>query len=186
MHNTKNLSSKMMLFRLFGIFVTKNILLYFCTIFFLSQDFTQAQIARLPTPSIPTNQYSSPRDIGQKYIEEVWDELENASFATPTFEELGTLHEGYSFDEIWEIAQHSNPSLRQKASLIAAATGQKIQAGLYPNPILSYNADNLGVNGGVGKHGLSISQTIVTAKKKKLDRTIALYDVAAAKKEYTM
>ncbi|MDR1052869.1 MAG: TolC family protein, partial [Planctomycetaceae bacterium] len=116
----------------------------------------------------------------------IWDELEHATFATPTFEELGTLHEGYSLDDLWELAQSSNPALRQKANMIRYANGQRVQAGLYPNPALFYGGDNLGVHGGAGKHGLGISQEIVTARKKKIDRSIASYDVAAARKEYSM
>jgi cobalt-zinc-cadmium efflux system outer membrane protein len=127
-----------------------------------------------------------PRAPGQKFIDEVWHELETATFAAPTFEELGTLHEGYSFEELWAIAQVSHPSLRQKANLITAASGKRLQAGLYPNPRATYSGDNLGVHGEIGKHGLSITQEIVTAKKKKLDREIASYDVAAARREYSM
>ncbi|MDR2643454.1 MAG: TolC family protein [Planctomycetaceae bacterium] len=174
------------LYRLFGIFVTKNNLLYFFTIFFALPIFVQAQTAMLPPPPMPPFQHTAPRSAGQKYIEEVWSELENATFATPTFEELGTLHEGYSFEEIWELARKSNPSLRKKANLITAARGQKTQKSLYPNPTLFYAGDNLGVNDKIGKHGLAISQEIVPAKKKKLDRAIASFDVIAAQKEYSM
>ncbi|MDR3197631.1 MAG: TolC family protein [Planctomycetaceae bacterium] len=134
-------------------------------------------------PSIPRQVSRAP---GQKYIEEIWHELETATFATPTFEELGTLHEGYSLEELWEIAQTSNPSLRQKANFITAASGKHFQEGLYPNPIVTYSGDSLGVRGEIGKHGLSISQEIVTAKKKKLNRAVTSYSVEAARKEYAM
>jgi outer membrane protein TolC len=126
------------------------------------------------------------RETEPKNINEVWCELVNKTFATPTFDELGELHEGYSFDEIFEMAQYSNPSLLQFASRIAAASGKRTQAGLYPNPILIYGGDNLGVHGEAGKHGLAITQEFVTARKKKLDKTAASYDVSAARKEYSM
>lgn len=126
------------------------------------------------------------RESGQKTIDEIWCEMVKKTFVNPSFDELGTLHEGYSFDELLEIAQRSNPSLYRSASKIAAAKGKRNQAGLYPNPRLSYAGDNLGVKGEVGKHGLAITQEIVTAKKQKLDRTAASYDVSAAKKEYSM
>ncbi|GHT28406.1 divalent cation transporter [Planctomycetales bacterium] len=128
----------------------------------------------------------APREPGQKSIEEVWHELEMSTFKKPTFDELGTLHEGYSFEELWEIARTNNPSIRLKSNMIAAASGGRLQAGLYPNPTLTYGGDNLGVDGEAGKHGLAISQEIVTAKKKKLDRAVASYDVSAARKEYSM
>ncbi|MDR1964515.1 MAG: TolC family protein [Planctomycetaceae bacterium] len=142
-------------------------------------------VPAVTAPAMPVPQQTS-RVPGQKYIEEVWDELESATFATPTFKELGTLHEGYSFEELWELARTANPSIRQKENLITAASGGRIQAGLYPNPTLIYSGDNLNVHGEVGKHGLAVSQEIVTAKKKKLDRAVASYDVAAARREYSM
>jgi cobalt-zinc-cadmium efflux system outer membrane protein len=156
------------------------------TIFATISVTAQSPSPPLVTPLPPTLPHQLPRAPGQKFIEEVWSELETATFATPTFEELGTLHEGYSFEELWEIAQVSHPSLRQKANLITAASGKRLQAGLPPNPILTYGGDNLGVHGKIGKQGLSISQEIVTAKKKKLDREVASYDVAAARREYSM
>jgi outer membrane protein TolC len=149
-------------------------------------DFVFAQTALLPTPPMPKPVRTAPRAVGQKYIDEIWQELEDATFATPTFDELGTLHEGYSFDEIWQLARYSNPSIRQKANLIAAARGQQIQSGLYTNPIISYSADNVGINGEIGKHTLGVSQAIITSKKKKLDRRIATHDVVTAQKEYTI
>ncbi|MDR2438654.1 MAG: TolC family protein [Planctomycetaceae bacterium] len=145
-----------------------------------------APSSSLATQSPPQEPHQKKRESGQKFIDEVWHELETATFVTPTYEELGTLHEGYTFEELWEIAQTSNPSLRQKASLITAATAKHFQAGLYPNPILTYTGDSLFVHGDIGKHGLSISQQIVTSKKKKLDRAITSYDVEAARKQYTM
>ncbi|MDR2169979.1 MAG: TolC family protein [Planctomycetaceae bacterium] len=146
-----------------------------------------SQTAKLPTPPIPTTIPHPPkREQGQKYIDEIWDELEKGTFATPTFDELGTLHEGCTFDELWELAQKHNPTLHKQLYLIKAAKGKKTQVGLYPNPVLSYSGDNLGVHGQTGKHGFSITQEIVTANKIKLDRNVASYDVAAAQKEYSM
>jgi cobalt-zinc-cadmium efflux system outer membrane protein len=153
----------------------------FWTVSVAAQSTLPPPIAPLP-PTLPPQKSRAP---GQKFIEEVWSELETATFAAPTFEELGTLHEGYSFEELWAIAQVSSV-IRQKANLITAASGKRLQAGLYPNPIATYSGDNLGVHGEIGKHGLSISQEIVTSKKKKLDREIASYDVAAAHREYSM
>ncbi|MDR2117084.1 MAG: TolC family protein [Planctomycetaceae bacterium] len=162
------------------------ILTVFGAVMVPAQSVPSALVTPLPPSTPRQTPRQTPRALGQKYIEEVWHELETANFATPTFEELGTLHEGYSLEELWEIAQTSHPSLRQKANLITAATGKRLQAGLYPNPILTYSGDNLGVHGKIGKHGLSVTQEIVTAKKKKLNRAITSYDVEAARKIYAM
>lgn len=126
------------------------------------------------------------RAEGQKFIDEVWHELETKTFQEPTFDELATTHEGLSFDELWEVCRRYHPSLVQKMNLVTAALGGRTQAGLHPNPTLAYSWDNIGVNDDVGKHGLAVSQEIVTAKKKKLDRAVASYDVEAARREYSM
>ena len=104
----------------------------------------------------------------------------------PEIEAIGTSHAGISFDEIWHTALQHNPSIRQKQNLIAAAQGARQQAGLYPNPTMTYAGDNLGVDSGAGKHGLGVWQEVVTADKKRLARNVAGYDVAVARQEYDM
>ncbi|MDR2346880.1 MAG: TolC family protein [Planctomycetaceae bacterium] len=145
-----------------------------------------AQISKLPTPALPPASKSNQRIKNEKYLAEIWNKLENGTFATPTFEYLSTNDEGYSFDELWEIAQITNPSLSKKSNLITAAKGKYIQSGLYPNPILIYSCDSLTVHGNAGKHGLAVTQEIVTARKQKLNRTAISYDVTTARKEYSM
>lgn len=103
----------------------------------------------------------------------------------PQIEKMGASHVGISFQEIWELAQQHSPVLRQKANLIAAAKGGQLQAGLYPNPTMTMIGDNMDL-GKEGKYGLAVTQELVTTKKKKWDRTVAGYDVAAAQREYDM
>lgn len=95
-------------------------------------------------------------------------------------------HVGLSFDDLWSITLQNNPVLRQKGSLITAASGAQLQAGLKPNPTLNYAGDNLGVGSTAGKQGMGLSQELVTAGKKRLARSVASYDVEAAKQEYAM
>lgn len=123
---------------------------------------------------------------GQEFIQEFWEEFKTNPQHAPTFEKLTTTHEGHSFEELWEIARQSNPSIRQKANLVTAAMGGRVQAGLYPNPTIGYTGDSLGVNDTPGKHGMSVTQPLVTAKKKKLDRKVASYDVDIARRNYSM
>ncbi|MDR2756256.1 MAG: TolC family protein [Planctomycetaceae bacterium] len=190
MDKTQNTKQDRIEYQLNYVFWMKISLILILTVFGTVSISAQSVSPLLEAPLLPTipqqTEHPTQRSTGQKYIEEIWHELESASFVTPTFEELGTLHEGYSFEELWEIAQTYNPSLRQKANLITVATGKHLQAGLYPNPMLIYGGDNLSVNGEAGKHGLGISQEIITAKKKKLDRAIASYEVEAARKKYAM
>ncbi|MDR1270799.1 MAG: TolC family protein [Planctomycetaceae bacterium] len=168
------------------IFWIKISLLLILSIFGTISVQAQPLSSLLTAPLLPPVPRQTPRAPEQKDIEKIWNELETATFAIPVFEELGTLREGYSFEELWELAQTSNPSLRQKANFITIASGKHLQAGLYPNPTIGYFGDNLGVHGKIGKQGFAISHDIVTAKKKKLDRAVTSYDVKAAREEYAM
>jgi outer membrane protein, heavy metal efflux system len=70
-----------------------------------------------------------------------------------------------------QMACERNPTLRQANANIDAAQGRATQAGLYPNPVVGYQADRIGAAGTAGEmQGLFIDQTIVTAGKLRLDR----------------
>jgi cobalt-zinc-cadmium efflux system outer membrane protein len=70
-----------------------------------------------------------------------------------------------------QMACERNPTLRQANANIDAAQGRANQAGLYPNPVVGYQADRIGAAGTAGEmQGLFIDQTIVTAGKLRLDR----------------
>jgi outer membrane protein TolC len=59
--------------------------------------------------------------------------------------------------------------------------GTAIQAGLYPNPVVAYAAEQIGVGGTVGEfHGAIFRQEIVTAGKLRLSREKYLQRVAVA------
>jgi hypothetical protein len=60
-----------------------------------------------------------------------------------------------------------------------AAQGRALQAGLYPNPTVSFVGEEIGKNGGI--HTLpQIGQEIVTGKKLTLSRSVALREVDQA------
>jgi cobalt-zinc-cadmium efflux system outer membrane protein len=70
-----------------------------------------------------------------------------------------------------QMAYERNPTLRQANANIDAAHGRARQAGLYPNPVVGYQADRIGAAGTAGEmQGLFIDQTIVTAGKLRLER----------------
>jgi cobalt-zinc-cadmium efflux system outer membrane protein len=75
--------------------------------------------------------------------------------------------------DLEQMALRSNPTLAQAAANIDAARGRTLQAGLYPNPTVGYNAEQLGLRGraaGGEQNGLFIDQTFVTAGKLRLNR----------------
>jgi cobalt-zinc-cadmium efflux system outer membrane protein len=73
--------------------------------------------------------------------------------------------------ELEQMAVQGNPTLAQAAAQVEAARGRALQAGLYPNPTVGYEADRIGAAGSAGEmQGLFIDQTIVTAGKLRLNR----------------
>jgi cobalt-zinc-cadmium efflux system outer membrane protein len=80
-----------------------------------------------------------------------------------------------------DIAMRQHPDLRIAASLVEEAQGQLVQAGLYPNPTVSYEADDLNFPDAVaGKQGGMISQTLVTGGKLRLASAAAARGVEIA------
>lgn len=75
----------------------------------------------------------------------------------------------------------SNPTLRQAALAVRAAEANLLQAGLYPNPVAGYLADEIGNDGAQGFQGGFVGQQIVTAGKLRLGRAVASYEIQQAR-----
>lgn len=82
-----------------------------------------------------------------------------------------------------QLAQEHNPTLVQAAHRVEALQGEQLQVGLYPNPVVGYQADEVGDTGSAGQHGMFFSQEIVTANKLGLNRAVASYQVSQAEWE---
>jgi cobalt-zinc-cadmium efflux system outer membrane protein len=68
-----------------------------------------------------------------------------------------------------DLALRDNAALRAKRAEVAGARAAEVTAGLRPNPVASYTADNLPVRGGADtsvEHTLGIEQTIETGGKR--------------------
>jgi cobalt-zinc-cadmium efflux system outer membrane protein len=82
---------------------------------------------------------------------------------------------------LWSLALANNPTLREAAADLEVARGRLIQAGLYPNPRISYNEDTIGARvSPQGNWTLLINQEIVTGGKRRLDQAIAAQEVLAS------
>jgi cobalt-zinc-cadmium efflux system outer membrane protein len=82
---------------------------------------------------------------------------------------------------LWNLALASNPTLREAEASLEAARGRQVQAGKYPNPQVAYEEEALGTSKGPpGSIRISLSQEIITGKKRKLDVAIATRGVDAA------
>lgn len=80
--------------------------------------------------------------------------------------------EVYDLEMLLEWAAANNPTLRQARFQVSATLAQAQQAGLYPNPALSYVADNIGTGGTPGEfQGAELEQRFVTAHKLALSRS---------------
>ena len=86
-----------------------------------------------------------------------------------------TTQTSYSLDDLVRIALQQNPRLAQAALSIDAARGRALQAGLYPNPVVSITGDELGDRD--ARTGIitvpQISQEFVTGGKLTLSRAAA-------------
>lgn len=79
-----------------------------------------------------------------------------------------------TLQELEQRALANNPTLQQAEAAVQAALGRKVQAGLYPNPVLGYSAEELVFRalGDTNEHFLFLEQTIVTAGKLRKSRNI--------------
>jgi outer membrane protein, heavy metal efflux system len=78
------------------------------------------------------------------------------------------------------MALRCNPTLAQSAAQIEAARGKFDQGGLYPNPRLGYQADEMGDEGRSGQQGGFIEQRIVTAGKLRWNQQVAAGEISQA------
>jgi len=84
----------------------------------------------------------------------------------------GTATE-FSLADLEAIALEHNPTLISAVARINAARGGRLQAGLYPNPVIGYHATETGVRGTAGQQGGFIAQRFVTGGKLRLDQAVA-------------
>src|SRR5580704_11537518 len=85
----------------------------------------------------------------------------------------GGSQSGLTLAELERMALSGNPTLAQAAAEVRAATAQKLQSGLYPNPTVGYQGEQIrgGIQGG-GEQGFFVSQDIVLGGKLGLSRRV--------------
>jgi len=79
------------------------------------------------------------------------------------------------------IALERNPTLVQAEMRIQAASGKQVQVGLYPNPVIGYESEEMGLEGRAGKQGGFVGQEIVTQGKLRLRRAVAGHEIVQAR-----
>lgn len=87
-----------------------------------------------------------------------------------------------TLDELERMALERNPTLAQAQADIRASEGRKIQAGLFPNPVIGYEGREISsrpiIRG--GEHGFFVQQSIVTAGKLGKSRKVFAQEQAQA------
>jgi cobalt-zinc-cadmium efflux system outer membrane protein len=83
------------------------------------------------------------------------------------------------------IALQNNPTIAQATAEVHSAEGRKIQAGLYPNPVLGYSGEEISLSDPSDRsiHSLFAEQTIVTAGKLGKSREIFEKEEAQASEQ---
>jgi outer membrane protein, heavy metal efflux system len=87
-------------------------------------------------------------------------------------------------EELQQMALQNNPTFAQSAANIQAAKGRKKQSGLYPNPTVGYQGEQ--IRGGSfhgGEQGLFVQQDIVLGGKLGLNRKIFDQELRQAETE---
>lgn len=80
--------------------------------------------------------------------------------------------------DLLQMAAEYSPALKQATADVAAARGAAFQAGLYPNPTVGYQGDQIGSGHTAGQQGAFLNQTIVTRGKLGLAQAAALAEEA--------
>src|SRR5438445_1897495 len=99
----------------------------------------------------------------------------SAGAATPSPQNQSTPQQaGLALADLEQMALSNNPTLAQAAAEIRAASARKLQAGLYPNPTVGYQGEQIrgDIQGG-GEQGFFISQNIVLGRRLGLRREVA-------------
>ena len=89
-----------------------------------------------------------------------------------------------TLEELQQMALQKNPTFGQSAANIQAAEGRKKQSGLYPNPIVGYQGEQ--IRGGSfhgGEQGFFVQQDIVLGGKLGLNRKIFDQELKQAETE---
>ena len=90
---------------------------------------------------------------------------------------VGPQAKPLSLKDLEEMARLNSPTIRQAMADVRAANGTAMQAGLYPNPTLGYESDNINTGRTAGYQGGFVDQVIKTGGKLQLTRASAMVDV---------
>lgn len=98
----------------------------------------------------------------------------------PSRENAPQPAEAITLADVEGMAFRNNPTLAAAAARMDVGRGKRVQAGLYPNPVVGYHATEIGNRGTSGQQGGFISQRFITGGKLGLDQAIARKEIDEA------
>lgn len=81
------------------------------------------------------------------------------------------IADGATLEELLSLAFANNPAIKELAATTQVAAGYRTQVGLYANPILGYQGQQL-ADAGTGQHLAFVQQQIITGNKLELNRAV--------------
>lgn len=91
---------------------------------------------------------------------------------------------GLTLNELEGIALSNHPGLAKAAAEVRAARGTWLQAGLPPNLVAGYSANQMGDLGTAGQQGGYLGQEFVTGGKLRLNRAVAAAEIQAREQKF--
>lgn len=91
--------------------------------------------------------------------------------------------DGVSRQDLEQIALNNNPALARAGAMVGAARGTWVQSGLYPNPSVGYEGQQIGSGGLAEQHGVLLNQEISLGGKLRLNRAVAGREIDIAAQE---
>ena len=91
--------------------------------------------------------------------------------------------DGMTLNHFENLALGNNPTLVRASARIQAASGRRMQAGLYPNPEVGYLASEIGDDGRAGQQGAFVTQQFVRGQKLALSQQVFSQEVRQAMRE---
>jgi outer membrane protein TolC len=132
-------------------------------------------------PATPAENRSDEKEAGSKFLRP--PAVPAPPAAIEINQQLAPRGEPLTLEHLEALACQNNPTLLQAQGQIEGELGKAIQAGLWPNPVVSYVQEQIGVGGTPGEFmGGAIQQRIVTGHKLALSR--AKYRVRAQAAEW--
>ncbi|MBN8602590.1 MAG: TolC family protein [Planctomycetes bacterium] len=81
------------------------------------------------------------------------------------------LADGATLEELLTVAFANNPAIKELAATTQIAAGYRTQVGLYANPMVGYQGQQL-ADAGTDQHLLFVQQQIITGNKLELNRAV--------------